>query len=87
MKYARQHQQVKDTNLLYTIMLECKLAQGTSQIFVQDVKAAPQPVCILSSEWQLDDMVRFLTNNHRFGILTADTTYKATTLETFMSPR
>ena len=86
-KYARQHQQVKDTNLLYTIMLECKLAQGTSQIFVQDVKAAPQPVCILSSEWQLDDMVRFLTNNHRFGILTADTTYKATTLETFMSPR
>ena len=74
-KYARQHQQVKDTNPLYSIMLECKLAQGTSQIFVQDVKAAPQPMCILSSEWQLDDMVRFLTKNHHFGVLTADTTY------------
>ena len=32
-------------------------------------------MCILPSEWQLDDMVRFLTNNHRFGVLTADTTY------------
>ena len=30
--------------------------------------------CVLSSEWQLD-MVRFLTNNHHFGVLTIDTTY------------
>ena len=74
-KYACQRQQVKGTNPLYSIMLECKLAQGTLQIFVQDVKAAPQPMCILSFEWQLDDIGRFLTNNHRFGILTADTTY------------
>ena len=47
----------------------------SSQVFVQDVKAAPNPMCVLSSEWQLDDMVRFLTNNNQFGILTADTTY------------
>ena len=73
--YAREQKQLKDQNPLYSIMLECKLAQGKSDIFVQDVKAAPQPMCILSSEWQLDDMVRFLTNNHRFGILTVDTTY------------
>ncbi len=58
-------------------MLECKLAQGSSQIFVQDVKAAPHPMCVLSSEWgaALDGMVHFLMGNHRFGILTADTTY------------
>ena len=56
-------------------MLEYKLAQGKSQAFVQDVKAVPQPMCILSFEWQLNDMERFLTNNHNYGILTADTTY------------
>ena len=65
----------KDPNHLYSIMLQCKLAQGKLDVFVQDVKAAPQPMCILSSKWQLDDMVRFLTSNHRFGVLTADTTY------------
>ena len=74
-KYARDHKQSKDPNPLYSIMLECKLAQGKSDVFVQDVKAAPQPMCVLSSEWQLDDMVRFLTGNHRFGVLTIDTTY------------
>ena len=56
-------------------MLECKLAQGSSGIFVQDVKAALHPMCVLLTEWQLDDMVRFLTGNHRFGVLTAETTY------------
>lgn len=40
-KYVRDNQQVKDSNLLYSIMLECKLAQGKSGAFVQDVKAAP----------------------------------------------
>ena len=74
-KYVRDRQQAKDPNPLYSIMLECKLAQGKSEIFVQDVKAAPQPACVLSTEWQLDDMVRFLTKNHKFGVLTIDTTY------------
>ena len=73
----------KDTNPLYSIMLECKLAEGMSQIFVQDVKAAPQPMCILSSEWQLDDMVRFLT----ITALVYSQLTPLTTLEIFMSPR
>ena len=81
-KYARQRQQVKDTNPLYSIMLGCKLAQGTSNVFGQDVKAAPQPMCILSSEWQLDDMVRFLT----ITALVYSQLTPPTTLETFMSP-
>ena len=51
------------------------MAQGSSQVFVQDVKAAPNPMCVLLSEWQLEDMVCFLTNNNQFGILTANTTY------------
>ena len=72
---ARAKTKSKDPNPLYSVMLECKISQGRSDLFVQDVKAAPQPMCVLSTEWQLDDMVRFLTSNHDFGILTVDTTY------------
>ena len=73
--YLREKKHSKDPNPLYSIMLECKLAQGKAEVFVQDVKAAPQPMCVLSFNRQLDDMERFLTNNHQFGILTVDTTY------------
>ena len=64
----------KDNNVLYSVMVECKLAQG-GNAFVYDVKAAPSPQCVLFFDWQLYDMVRFLTNNKHFGILTADTTF------------
>ena len=57
--YYREKKQNKDTNPLYSVMLECKLAQGKAEVFVQDVKAAPQPMCVLSFNWQFDDMERF----------------------------
>ena len=74
--YARQKQRTTQCDPLYSIMLECKLAQGSSNVFVQDVKAAPFPMSVMCFEWQINDMVRFLTCNHHFGILTIDTTYK-----------
>ena len=43
--YARQKQRTAHCDPLYSIMLECKLAQGSSNVFVQDVKAAPFPIC------------------------------------------
>ena len=73
--YARK-KPAKDCDPLYSVMLECKLAQGTASIFVQDVKAAPHPMSVSCFGWQLQDMVRFLTSNHRFSVLTVDTTYK-----------
>jgi len=73
--YLHDKKCTKDPNPLYSIMLECKLAQRKEEIFVQDVEAAPQPMCILSYNWQLDDMEHFLMNNHQFGVLTVDTTY------------
>ena len=56
-------------------MLQCKLAQGTQDAFVRDVKAAPDPQCVLFFDWQIADMERFLTDSREFGILTADPTY------------
>ena len=44
----------RDDNVLYSVMLECKLAQGTQEAFVRDVKAAPDPQCVLFFDWQID---------------------------------
>ena len=43
----RREQHKKDDNVLYSVMLSCKLAQGTQEAFVRDVKAAPDPQSIL----------------------------------------
>lgn len=73
---ARQKQITTTCDPLYSIMLECKLAQGTCNVFVQDVKAAPYPMSVSCFEWQMQDMVRFLTCTHHFSVMTMDTTYK-----------
>ena len=64
-----------DKNVLYSVMLECKLTQGKEDSFVRDVKAAPSPQSVLFFDWQLRDMERFLTDNRQFGVLTVDTTF------------
>ena len=64
-----------DKNVLYSVILECKLTQGKEDSFVRDVKAAPSPQSVLFFDWQLRDMERFLTDNRQFGVLTVDTTF------------
>ena len=72
----RRVEKKRDDNVLYSVMLECKLAQGTQEVFVRDVKAAPDPQCVLFFDWQIADMERFLTNSsEQHGILTIDPTY------------
>ena len=39
------------------------------------MKAEPDPQCIMMSDFQLQDLVQFLTNSRKFSIFTADTTY------------
>jgi len=66
----------KDENVLYSVMLECKQAQGSKEAFVRDVKAAPDPQCVLCYDWQLSDMERFLANTFdEHGVLSIDPTY------------
>ena len=66
----------KNDNILYSVMLECKLCQGTKEAFVRDVKAAPEPQCILCFDSQIADMERFLSSGSDVqGILTVDPTY------------
>lgn len=65
----------EDTNVLYSVMLQCKVSEGKEDAFVRDVKATPEPQCVLFTDWQLNDLSRFVTNQNQFSIFTADTTY------------
>ena len=62
-------------NFRRSIMLQCKFSEGKIDAFVRDVKAAPEPQCVLFSYWQLNDLSRFVTNQNQFSIFTADTIY------------
>ena len=75
MKNYRRTGHSKDHNVLYSVMLQCKLTEDTSDAFVRDVKAAPDPQCVMMFDFQLQDLVRFLTDSRKFSIFTADTTY------------
>uniref|UniRef100_A0A1X7VMD7 Uncharacterized protein n=1 Tax=Amphimedon queenslandica TaxID=400682 RepID=A0A1X7VMD7_AMPQE len=57
-------------DVLYNVMLQCK-----SNSFVQSVVAAPEPMAVLCTDQQLDDMVRFLTNPADFAIMGVDPTF------------
>ena len=76
MSNYRRVENKKNDNVLYSVMLECKLCQGTKEAFVRDVKAAPEPQCILCFDSQIADMERFLSSSSDVhGILTVDPTY------------
>ena len=74
-KIFRRTSASKDNNALHAVMLECKLAQGKAGAFVRDVKAAPEPMAVCFSDWQIQDMKRFCTNPDEFTVVCADTTY------------
>ena len=41
--FRRSVSKPKDSNVLYSIMVECKLTQGKENAFIRDVKAIPEP--------------------------------------------
>lgn len=43
----RRSSKAKNPDVLYSVMLQCKLSEGSSDAFVRDVKAAPSPQSIL----------------------------------------
>ena len=75
LKNYRRSEKKKDGNVLYSVMLQCKVCQGKDDAFVRDVKAAPEPQCVMFSDWQISDLDRFVTNSREYSVLTADTTY------------
>ena len=75
LKNYRRSDKKKDTNVLYSIMFQCKVCEGKADAFIQDVKATPEPQCVLFCDWQISDLERFVTDVRDFSIFAADTTY------------
>lgn len=59
---------------LFMVMEQSKLCEAGDK-FVRVVTGCPEPMCILATDQQLDDLVRFSTNNGRFGVLSIDPTF------------
>ena len=64
-------------------MLQCKLSEGKLDSFVRDVKAAPDPQCVLYTDQRMSELVKFTTKQTKFLSLLQT---QPTTLGTFMSP-
>ena len=61
-------------DVLYNVMLQCK-SSNPGKKFVRAVAAAPEPMEVLATDHQLDDMVRFLTDPVEFAIMGVDPTF------------
>ena len=59
---------------LFMVMEQCKLKDGENK-FVRTVTACPEPMCLLSTDQQLDDLVHFCTDPNEFCVLSIDPTY------------
>ena len=56
---------------LFMVMEQCKSQDGKDK-FVRTVTACPEPMCLLSTDLQLDDLVRFCTDPNEFCVLSVD---------------
>ena len=54
----------------------CKSGQNKSNPFVQCVQAAPESMCVLATDRQLDERVRNCTDNSNYAPMAVDPTFK-----------
>ncbi len=82
-KRALQHQKLSKAvniptsltrDMLFVVMQQCKNAEKT-ETFVQDVACAPEPMSVLCSEQQLNDVTRFCCDSFNFSIFGVDPTF------------
>ena len=58
------------------LVMECKeQAKDSSGAYIRKVQSAPEPIVILGTNEQLDDLVSFCTNSEHFGIMSIDPTF------------
>ena len=54
----------------------CKSGQNKSNTFVRCVQAAPEPMCVLTTDCQLDEMVRNCIDNSNYVPIAVDPIFK-----------
>ena len=64
------------SDALFNVMIQCKSTDPDSdEAFVRSVVAAPEPMAVLCTNQQLNDMVRFLTDPTQFSVMGVDPTF------------
>lgn len=61
--------------ILYALMEKCKMDESMVDPFVWSVVGAPDPMCVLATNNQLNDIERFCCNSQQFSILGVDPTF------------
>lgn len=65
-----------DSDALLSVMAMCKQSMDKDQDpFVRIVTSAPEPMCIMCTNSQLNDVERFCTDPCMFGVLSVDPTF------------
>ena len=67
--------QPKEKDQLFSVMEECKIQQSHADPFLQTVQAAPDAMCLLANNRQLNDMVRFCTEPDQCSVLGINPTF------------
>ena len=80
-RYLQKKQEFKNepitlpnTDTLAAIMQQCKATSTGPHAYIRAVQAAPEPVCVLATDQQICDLVRFCTNS-KFSVLTVNPTF------------
>ena len=59
---------------LFMVTEQSKICESGDK-FVRVVTASPEPMCVLATDQQLTDLVRFSTNPNCFSVLSIDPTF------------
>ena len=68
------HTKAKGRDILFVTMEQCKLAEKGMR-FVQEVTCAPEPMAVLATKQQLQDLERFCCSPSQFCIMGIDPTF------------
>jgi len=72
----QKNKQPPGTDPLFTVMLQSKSTDGNSDTsVVRSVVATPEPMAVLATNCQLNDMVRFLTDGSQHTVMGIDPTF------------
>ena len=59
---------------LAEVMRICKATVSTDDVFIRSVEAAPEPMCVLATRQQMNDLERFCTGEN-FSVISVDPTF------------
>ena len=73
---AKNKEKVSQSDSLLSVMLQYKYTDPNSDnAFMRSVVAAPEPMAVLATNWQLNDMIRFLTDPQQHTVMGIDPTF------------